>query len=115
MGLLLASKTCTHSRVKHTFNAEGDTERLIQAAHRALKDKTEFINRCIRESGPDVLNLVNAERNAAVEEALRETSGPRDQARSEIETELRKTTDKAKRALLLKRFKKLSISTAQKE
>lgn len=40
---------------KYSFNAEDDTERLIEAAEQAIKDRTEFINRCILHAGPLVL------------------------------------------------------------
>jgi hypothetical protein len=61
--------------VKHTFNADTEAESLLQAATKALRDKTEFINRCIQYAGPAIIKTINDERNQAVAEVLRENTG----------------------------------------
>lgn len=76
MGLMLTEPVAKFFRVKHSFNADDDSESLIKAADAVLKDKTEFINRCIQAAGPTVIRTINEERNKAVALYLREESPP---------------------------------------
>lgn len=77
MGLLLSEGAENNFRVKHTFNADEDSETLLKTAAAVLKDKTEFINRCIQSAGPAVLRSINAERNKAVDLWLRDSTAKR--------------------------------------
>lgn len=76
MGLMLEEPGAKYFRVKHSFNADDDSESLIKAADAVLKDKTEFINRCIQAAGPGVIRAINDERNKAVALYLRDESPP---------------------------------------
>lgn len=73
MALLIDDIGVRNFRVrKYSFNADDAAESLIEAAEKAIRDKTEFINRCIMAAGADVLATINHERNTAVAAALKE-------------------------------------------
>lgn len=76
MALSISSGVPKDSRVKHSFNANDDSEALLKTAGQVVKDKTEFINRCIQHAGPLVLRALNDERNKALAAWLREESPP---------------------------------------
>jgi len=77
MALSTRQSSVNYFRVKHSFNADDDAESLLRAADRALRDKTQFINRCIRQAGPTIIKTINNERNKAVASALKEVYSPK--------------------------------------
>ena len=76
MGLLLSEPPPKNFLVKHSFNADEESEKLLVSAEKILRDKTEFINRCIQHAGPLVIENVNTERNQHVAELLHERPRP---------------------------------------
>ncbi len=60
---------------KHSFNADDEAEEILLLAERALRDKTEFLNRLINKHGRQVIHTIMTERQKAVADALHEPHG----------------------------------------
>lgn len=59
---------------KHTFNADDDVQPLLTRAQRVLKDKSEFLNRLIRQHGAAMIKIIHAERGEDMQQdELRES------------------------------------------
>lgn len=71
MGLILETKRGEFFGVKHSFDTDERTEPLVlMAGKQPIKNKSEFVNRCILSVGEKVLREIAAERKEATAKML---------------------------------------------